>query len=411
MKKTTIMKSNAVSVNAKAFGKGTQDAPVDDFLNEIEADFEKIRQKKIGEATGEIKNLEAESEITRQRKDESEARWKMLDGLHEGRTIQFFKPLLAVVAAFLLIAAEGGLLAPVMDGLNIAEFWVQLLVATLLVGALSGLLEIAVHNFHKTPRKLWLVISSATFAVVSLAIFGWWRGEEVIFAGSQDDGSTFASENALLTRILLMLVTVALPITAAFFLDFGVKHLRFWLERKEARKDFLEFSRRAEENEKKLAAANEKLAAELEAIGQERESWLASARDNFEKGRTVGAWKLPFWQAVTLPTTVAGILIFVVVMIVGMILVDPILAEFIESDAFRIALFVLLAAGLTGLLAMRFIRRWNRPTDEELFNQTATHWRNAENPNSLRLLEDEKRRSLIGKTDDEWQGKTIAATR
>lgn len=406
---TLVSKTNSESINAKAFVKGTQGEQVDDFLNEIEADFEKLRELKTGETVESIKTLEAETEIAQQRKDEAEKRWKMLDALHEGRTLEFVKPLLAVIAAFLLVVAEGSLLAPVMDGLNIAEFWAQLLVATLMVGALSGLLEISVHNFHKTPRRLWLVIAPATFSIITLAIFGWWRGEEVIFAGKLEDGNTFASENAMLTRILLMLVTIALPVTAAFFLDFGLKKIRFWLERRNARKDFLRFSRETEENEKAMEAAKEKLAADLETIAQEREAWLSSARDNFQKGQTIGAWKLPFWQAVAIPTIVIGILIFVVVMIVGMVVIDPILAEFIENDIFRVSLFVLLSIGLTGLFAVHFIRKWNRPTDAEIFQLRATHWRNAENPNSLRLLEAEKRPQLVGKTDDEWETETIAA--
>lgn len=398
------------NMNAKSFVFGTQGVPLDDFENQLEADFGKAREQKIADSVETIKTLEAQMNVSQKRKDDAEERWTLLNALHEGRTISFAKPALSMAIASILVFAEGGLLAPTMDGLNIANEWIQLIVAIAMVGALSGLLEISVHNFHKTPRRLWLVVAPAAFSITTLAIFGWWRGEEVIFAGKQDGGSTFASENALLTRVLLMLVTIALPITAAFFLDFGLKGLRFFRERLNARSDFQKFTREVDENQKKLEAAHEKRVAELEKIEQDRESWLGSARDSWEHGRITGAWKLPFWQAVVMPTAIVGILIFVIVMIAGMVLIDPVLAQFIESDLFRVALFVLLSIGLTGLFAMHFIRKWNRPTAEEIFKHPATHWQNAENPNSLRLLEAEKKRpSVIGKADDEWETKTIVA--
>lgn len=404
------IKNKTENINAKAFVKGSQGEMLDDFENEIRAKFGKEREQKIADSVETVKTLEAQTEVAQKRKDDAEERWTMLNTLHEGRTLSVVKPALSVAIATVLVFAEGGLLAPTMDGLNIANQWIQLIVAIAMVGALSGLLEISVHNFHKTPRRLWLVIAPAAFSIITLAIFGWWRGEEVIFAGTQDGESTFASENPWLTRILLTLVTIVLPITAAFLMDFGLKGLRFFWERFKARSNFQKFTKEVDENQKKLEAAHEKRAAELEKIEQDREMWLSSARDSWEQGRTIGAWKLPFWQAVVMPTIIAGILIFVIVMIAGMVLIDPVLAGFIENDIFRIALFVLLSLGLTVLFAMHFIRKWNRPTNEELFNQRATHWQNAENPNSLRLLETQNRPVLIGSNED-WKTETNVAAR
>lgn len=404
-------KNKTEGIEAKAFALGAKGSPIADFENEIEAEFGKLREQKIADSAETIKTLEAQTVVAQKRKDDAEERWTLLNTLHEGRTISFVKPALSVATATILVFAEGGLLAPTMDGLNIANQWIQLIVAIAMVGALSGLLEISVHNFHKTPRRLWLVIAPAAFSIFTLAIFGWWRGEEVIFAGLQGGESTFASENPWLTRILLTLVTIALPITAAFLMDFGLKWLRFFWERFKARSDFQRFTKEVDENQKKLEAAHEKRAAELEKIEQDRESWLSAARDNWEQGKVIGAWKRPFWEAVVLPTTIVGILIFVIVMIVGMVLIDPMLAEFIGSDLSRVALLVLFSIGLTGLFAMHFIRKWNRPTDEELFKQRATHWQNAENPNSLRLLEAEKRPAIVGANHNEWETETIVATR
>lgn len=70
----SVLKSNTENINAKAFVKGTQGEKIDDFLAEIEADFEKKREEKTSETVEAIKTLEAETEIARQRKDDAEKR-------------------------------------------------------------------------------------------------------------------------------------------------------------------------------------------------------------------------------------------------------------------------------------------------------------------------------------------------
>jgi hypothetical protein len=408
--------SKTEDVRAKAFFEGAQpNVNQADALKEIEAAFDKKHEEVNLRATDEIKTLEAKTEIANQRKTESEEHWKKIDALTESRAAEFAKPSVSVLIAVALVIADGRVISSVMDVLNITELWEQWLVATIFVVALSGLIEIAIHNFHKAQRKLWLVIAPAALGLTGLIILGWWRGEAEVFAGLQrsDGVMTFAAANPILTKTVLAFVTVALPIVAAFFFHNGVNKLRLWLERKRARNDFLNFSKELEKNKKLLEAANEKRDHELERVKREREEWLAAARDAFNQGSKIGAHKKPMWQVLFF-IAVVGILTFVVVMVFGFVLVDQPLAQFIASDVFRFALFLLLVIGLTGLFAIHAVRKWNRPTAEELLRERVTHWRNAEHPDALRVngnTNTHKRLPTSVEEEDLWNEETIVTAR
>jgi hypothetical protein len=373
-------------VRARAFAAGTQpEVGQGDALKELEADFERKRVAARQRATDGIKTLEAKEAVSGDRKTEAGERWARMSELTGGRDPEFAKPSIATVTAFALILAEGKLLAPTMDGLNVTEPGAQWAVATVLVLALSGLLKWSVHSFRQTPRRLWMVVAPAAFSLTALAVFGWWRGEEVVFAGLQEaEVNTFAAQNAALTKLLLMLVTIALPALAAVALEFGLEKLRFWWEHRKARGDFFRFNKEHEGDLKRLEAAREGRDHELEKLAQDREAWLAAARDSFELGRKVGAHKRPAWE-VALHIAVAAVLIFVGVTVVAFLFIDSPLSAFIESGPIRFALFLLTALGLTGLAAARIIRRWHRPTPEELWAGRPTHWRNADSPDAVRL--------------------------
>lgn len=399
-----VKKRKTKDIRAEAFFSGTQNVNQADALREIEADFEKASAEVSLRATDNIKQLEAETEIAGLRQAEAEERWQRMNALTGGRLPEFTKPALAVAVAFALIVAEGLLMAPVMDGLNITIWWAQWMVATVMVMAPSGFLKWAVHSFRQTPRRLWQVIAPAAFSLITLTVFGWWRGEEVIFAGMQSgDGNTFAAENAFLTRLLMTLVTIALPTVAAVALEFGLEQLRFWQEHRSARNDFFKFGQKLATKRKTLEAAKEKRDRELEKVAQECASWLAAARDAFEQGQEIGAHKKPLWR-VLFSIAVVAILTFVGVMILGFVFVDRPLAQFIASDVLRFVLFLLTVLGVTGLFALHALRKWNRPTPQELFAEHVTHWRNAAHPDAVRVNE-KPPQLLPARADEElWPG-------
>ena len=406
-------KKQPKTIEARAFRDGTQGVSQADALRETEARFEMLREDESRRATDEIKALEADTNTLTQRKADAEERWLRMNALTNGREPEFAKPLLAVAVAFGLIFADGQLLAPVMDGLNITEPLAQLLVASVLVAAFSALLKISVHNYRQPQRKLWLVIAPAAFSLLALAVFGWWRGAEVVFAGQQsgDGSNTFAADNPILTRLFVTLATIALPVGAAILLEYGLEKLRRFNEWKKARGDFFKFSKALGQTQKKHEAAIAKRDHEREKLAQTREEWLSAARQAHTEGARVGAHKGP-WRDVILKILWVGALIFAGVMIASYVVLDKPLANFIETDAARFALYLLVAFGLIGLYATSVMRRWNRPTAEELYEARPTHWRNAAHPDATNLNAPAEGRALnAGSVGDVLNEETVVEAR
>jgi hypothetical protein len=405
-------KNRTEDIRTKAFFAGTQGIDPSDTLKEIEANFEQKREDLVIQSIDEIKELEAKTEIVNQRKTEAEKRWTVINTLTADRATEFWKPTLAIVIALVMVLGEGRLLAPVTDGLNVTDPQAQWVVASVIILAFSLFMKWAVHSFKKTPQNLIWTIVPSSFGLIAMAMLGWWRGEEVIFASQHlANGNTFASETALLTKVLMMMITVALPTIAAVAFEFGLERGRLWLEWHRARRDVFNFSRELEEKRKRLEARKEKRDRELEKITQEREAWLAAARDAHIHGLKVGAHKRPLWELLIFIISI-GILIFAVVMVFSFIFVNQFLAEFIKSSEFRFLLFLSASLGITGLFAMRALRRWNRPTEEELFNDRVTHWSNADHPDSLIVNHNSHGQFPTSITEDEmWEEKTILTTR
>jgi len=399
------------SIEANAYRQGTQEIAQEDALREVEAQFETLREEESRKATDPIKNLEAETTNLTKRKGDADERWLRMKGLTDGREPEFAKPFLAVVVAFALIGSDGLLLAPVMDGLNITEPLAQLAVATVLVTAFSLLLKISIHLYRQPQRKLGLVIAPAILALIALAIFGWWRGAEVVFASLQtsDGGNTFAAENPTLTRLFVTLATVALPVGAALGLEYGLEKLRHAHEWRKARREHLRFSKALDRSQKKLEAANEKRDHEREKLAQTRDEWLAAARQAHAEGRRVGAHKEPL-SAVLSRVIPIGMLIVAVVLVFCYMLADKYLVEYIPTDSARLFLYVLAALGLAGWYAQRAFRRWNRPTADELYKRRPTHFRNTSHPDAVRLNEGPGRDAAQQFSEHNPVGRTVEAS-
>ncbi|MGH8772598.1 MAG: hypothetical protein ACREV2_15705, partial [Burkholderiales bacterium] len=237
--------------------------------------------------------------------------------------------------------------------------------------------KISVHNYRQPQRRLWLVIVPAAFSIVALGIFGWWRGTEVVFASLQtaDLGNTFAADNPTLTKLFVTLATIALPVGAALSLEYGLERLRLAYEWRKSRSDSQKFSKRLDRSQKRLEAAKEKRDHEREKLAQIRDEWLNAARQSHAEGQRVGAHREPLAR-VLFKTVMVGILIIVVVLVASYVIVDNWLAAYIVSDLGRLTLYLLAAFGIAGWYAERQLRRWDRPTAEELYQRRKTHWHN-----------------------------------
>jgi cation transport ATPase len=370
-----MAKNKTKLIEAEAYHRGAHGVSQEDALHEVEAHFEALREESSRAVTDRIKNLEATTKTLTERLLDADERWQRMSASTSGRQPEFQKPLLAIGVAFLLIIADGLLLAPVMDGLNIADPTSQIVVAIVLVTAFSALFKIAVHNYRQPQRKRWLVITPATFGLLALAVFGWWRATEVVFASlrSGDDLNTFAADNPVLTKIFLASATVALPVAAALALDYGFEKLRHGVEWAKARRDHLRFSKALDHSEKKLEAAIEKRDHEREKLAHVREEWLNAARQAHAEGDRLGAHQEPF-SSVLLRVIPIGMLIVVAVFVVSYWLIDKPLADYIISSLARLLLYALTALGLTGWYAGRAVHQWNRPTALQLYEARPTHW-------------------------------------
>jgi ABC-type nickel/cobalt efflux system permease component RcnA len=377
-------KSETKFIEAIAYRYGTQNIGQQNALREVEARFETLREEESRRTTDRIKQLEAKTDTLVKRKTDADERWLQMKTSTDGREPEFAKPLLAVVIAFALIGADGQLLAPVMDGLNITDALAQLVVAIVLVTAFSVILKISVHIYRQPQRKLWLVLAPAVFS----AIFGWWRGTEVVFASLQTDNSnTFASDNPTLTKLFVTLATIALPVGAALALEYGLEKLRHTNEWRKARRDHLKFSKALDRSQKFLEAAIEKRDHQREKLAQTRDEWLAAARQAHAEGERVGAYKESF-SSLLLKIIPIGMLILAALLILSYVFVDRSLSEYILNDAARFGLYLLGALGQAGWYAQRAFRRWNRPSPEELYASRPTHFRNTSRPDSSKLGEE-----------------------
>jgi len=381
-------KNETKFIEAIAYRHGTQNIGQQDALHEVKARFETLREEESRRATDRIKQLEAKTDTLVKRRTDADERWLQMKTLTDGREPEFAKPLLAVVIAFALIGADGQLLAPVMDGLNITDALAQLVVAIVLVTAFSVLLKVSVHIYRQQQRKLWLVLAPAVFSVIALAIFGWWRGTEVVFASLQTDNSnTFASDNPTLTKLFVTLATIALPVGAALALEYGLEKLRLMNEWRKARRDHMKFSKALDRSQKTLEAATEKRDHQREKLAQTRDEWLAAARQAHAEGQQVGAHKESL-SSLLLKVIPIGMLILAASLILSYVFVDRSLSEYISNDAARFGLYLLGALGQAGSYAQRAFRRWNRPSAEELYARRPTHFRNTSYPDSSKPNEE-----------------------
>lgn len=209
------------------------------------------------------------------------------------------------------------------------------------------------------------------FAVSLVSVLGWWRAEELIFAGSigGDELGKFLSENPNLSRVVITLLTVGLPLFAAIGFEYGFDSLHAAWQWRKARRAYHRYSRRLNVAQKELEARNAEVEHQVDAIDEQRKQWSGSYLHYRELGKIVGANRRPLWQ-VALKIAAVAVLIFAV-----WLLFDPFVSAYIESPVNRTMLAVLLTFSLGGLYAACAIRLWDRPTPEELFKHKRVIWR------------------------------------
>jgi hypothetical protein len=402
-------------VEAEAFRDGTQAIDNTSALDEIRARFAQAQERVKLAAADIIKSLEARVDSLTRLIADTEPRWAALDALTDGLPPGFALPLCAVLVSILMVVGEAALLAPVMDGLNVADPDLQIIVAAVIVMAASALFEIAkkqIQAFLDGPQsmpansgnggsvssptvsedllaqvkplltrglltrskpgalKTALAVFFTALAFALITSFGWWRAEEMISASQSTGGAleSFISANPTLTRVVITLLSLALPIAVALAFEWGLDYLRLAREWRKARRIMIEAPQRLAETRKNLEAENEKLIARVAEIEKQKDEWTSAYLQSYALGRRIGAWRLPLWQIVV------KIIAVMLLIFVALLLLDP--APDSSSSVARGLLCTFATLGAGGLYAFYAIKRWDRPSTLQLYKQMKTVWRN-----------------------------------
>jgi hypothetical protein len=380
------------TVVAEGFRDGTQGVNPGPAQEEINALFARQKEQDNHDATERIKKLEGQVEQLERRKLDAERHWADLEILTGGMPPQIVLPLTAVLLSALVVVGESVFLAPVMDGFGIADLMWQYLLAAVIVITCSGLIEITKREWLQTRvdrdsnksagphaeqtksvhwgRRVFFAFM-ALLALLLVSILGWWRAEEMMFAASAQSGEwqDFLSQNATLTRCVVILLTTGLPVFVALAFEWGLDGLRLAWEWRKSRRDYRKTSATLERTRKDLEGEFEKKNSRQKALDELREEWKQAYLQNHELGRRVGARRLPLWRVILK----IGAVVFVIVMIC--LLADPLVSGYILSDFTRLLLYTCVTIGLGGLYAAHAIKAWDRPNARQLYKQQATLWR------------------------------------
>lgn len=380
-------RNDARTVEAEGFRDGTQGVNPGTTVKEIEAQFGQREEQENQAAAERIKSLEAQAETLERRKDDSERHWAELEFRTEGMPPQIILPFVAVICAIAAVIGEAVFLAPVMDGFGIADATLQLIFAGVIVITTSGLFEITkrvysgrTHDSLATEETtsgasnasrlggLVFLGLLTTLALVLVFILGWWRAEEMIYAASVQTGSwkEFLTNSPVLTRLVVVLLTTALPIFVAIAFEWGLNGLHLAWEWRKSREAYKRIAKQLNSTQKALEKETEAKDSRIRELEQVREEWKQAYLQNHELGQKTGAWKLPLWRIVL---KIAAVVLLVLTIC---LLLDPITAQYIESGWMRSLLYGCLTLDLGVLYASREIKAWDRPTAGQLYDQKAT---------------------------------------
>jgi hypothetical protein len=399
-------------VQAEGYRDGAQGITPEALPEELRARFAQAQEGVRHKATDGIKRLEAVLAAIEQRIVIMSERWQKLTAAVGDLPPALFLPFCAVFTALLVVVGEAIFLAPVMDGFGISDYYEQRCLAAVIVLVASGAFEISKKLFHRlsrgesvsrdeqsleTPNRVWperaIFTVFVALIIVTLAfvcVLGWWRAEEMAFAAKatggaiqNDEWSRFMSDNLPLTRALVVLFALMLPIFVAFAFEWGTVKLRLAIEWRKVRRADEHLPQERERAAKELEAALEKRDSQLKALDEQQAEWTQSYKQTHELGEKVGAWRLPLWQVVVKIVAVT-LLVAAICFVINLLISNALGSDWFATVRYIIALFVTLGAG--GIYAYRALQTWDRPTPQQLYAQRATVWRNTAREDEPRFL-------------------------
>jgi hypothetical protein len=368
-------------IEAEGFFHGSQGTAIEPMLAQIAAQSEQERAALRARAVRGVKTLEARIAATTEGLRAFQARQLLLAEKTRGETPQMLRAQGGAALAALAVMGEVILLAPVMDGFGIADRGLQHFAALVFVLVSSGLVHLLTTRMRRAApatvpreRRWTTVLVTAALAALTfglLLVLGWWRGSEMLFAAEAMGGewAAFLASCPTLTRVCVMLLTLALPIFAAVVGEAASKEIALAWSVLTTEHALARESERLHRFTKRHEAEEVKLAETLGALSQEEERLRNVYLEHHELGTRLGAKRQPVALLVLRCAAVALLLALACVVI------DPVLATHIDSGAARGFLYGLVVAGLSGLHAAHAWRAWERPTPTQLFRARALRWR------------------------------------
>jgi hypothetical protein len=382
------------SVAAEGFRDGTQEIKPEAALEQLLARCAQQQAEVRYAAARKENRWEARIELLSRRLPELEAHWRAVKAETAGRILPIVLPLLAVPASFLAIGGEAILLAPVMDGFGITQpFW-QFFAAVVLILVASGLLKSALHQLRscsvaepeqETPRarnwsKIGLTGALTLLVCAFVFVLGWFRAEQMIFAGRRQGGALgeFLAHNPNLTLACVTLLTIGLPVFTAVACEWGLDRLRLAWERHKTCLDFWRSTWQLQFARKRLNSVITRCHYRVTVLAERQKELAAIYWQNYELGQVIGARQQPWWQVFCL------ILAVPLLILAAWLLVEQILPVHAFSGLLRGMFYAFSALGLSGLHAYRLLKAWERPTARQLYRQRATLWRGTTQSPALR---------------------------
>lgn len=283
-------KARPQSLEAVAYFEGAHGTDLKPGLERIQATFDQkvaqlgheavAREKKHEETLGQVNAM----------LPSAEARAANINSLIGDEKPQLLVPLLAILAALFMAAAEVVLLAPALDVLYITSPVAQYFAAV-------GIMCVSCLAFHfawesftsvRFPR-IWKATTRGIALGVAgfLVIWGILRGEQVAFASNLNDNplGRFLSGHPILAAGFYVFVTLAVPLVVATATHFGFHHLRDWREWSSANALLKGLKQSKVNAEKQLETEREQHKQALKQLGQEGAEWKATYQIHHERGR------------------------------------------------------------------------------------------------------------------------------
>jgi hypothetical protein len=301
------------------------------------------------------------------------------DGDRRPQSLGYALILLATFVA--LLAAEAYLLMPTMRGFGIAHPLHQMLAAgsIVLVGAVllkyvyedaRGYFALSAQDRRAAPHwtmQRVLLPSLGVFTLVLFVFLGLFRASEMIFAHGLDPASDlgrFVSEQELLTKATIVLLTVALPVGGAIALAHGIAIAREWARWMRLRYLCRHHHRRSHAVAWEIEAVRVGLEKDTAALRMSGESIKADYEYGQDQGRSLGLYRLPVWFYVLKAAAVVALTFFLIY-----VADQWVQARWGEMDSVRWLFYGLLGAAVGALYGARqwFVRE--RPSPEDL------HWK------------------------------------